>query len=395
MLGFLSFASAYGSVVAVPLLLGIAREFGTSAGAAGAVVAAYGIPGILVPLLMGPYSDRRGRKRLLVAGAVIQGVGTLLGAVAPTLEVLVASRLIGGIGWSLIYPNVSAVVGASAAKGSRGRAMSAIIGMNTMATIVGVPIAGLVADASTWRYSLGLVAVLAFGSAMVVSRWLPGDLPSAATTRTATLYRRIFSSRSATAVLLSSFLGSIFWFTWVTFFVVYFQQTQALSLTAASSLGLTLGFGILIGSQAGGRLGDRLGHRAVAAGSIALAGALVAALTNLALPLALAAVLNLLVSAVIGARFAANQVLLSDQVPIARGTVFALSSSLASLALVLGAAVGGLLVDRAGFGAIGLLCLGLGVIVAVITVTLVVEDAHSGTASSDGTAVALADRATT
>ena len=149
-LGFLSFASAYGSVVAVPLLLDIAQEFGTSAGAAGAVVAAYGLPGILVPLLMGPYSDRRGRKRLLVGGAVIQGAGTLLGAIAPSLELLVASRLIGGIGWSLISPNVSAVVGASAARGSRGRAMSAIIGMNTMATIAGVPLAGLVADASTW-----------------------------------------------------------------------------------------------------------------------------------------------------------------------------------------------------------------------------------------------------
>ena len=381
-------------MVAVPLLLDIAREFGTSTGSAGAVVAAYGVAGILVPLLMGPYSDRRGRKRLLVAGAVIQGMGTLLGAVAPTLEVLVASRLIGGIGWSLIYPNVSAVVGASAAKGTRGRAMSAMIGMNTMATIAGVPVAGLVADASTWRYSLGLVAVLAFGSALIVSRWLPGDLPQAATTGVATLYRRIFSSRSATAVLLSSFLGSIFWFTWVTFFVVYFQQTHAMSLAAASSLGLTLGFGILIGSQVGGRLGDRFGHRAVAAASIVVAGTLIAALTNLGLPLAVAAALNLLVSAVIGARFAANQALLSEQVPLARGTVFALSSSFASLALVLGAAVGGLLVDRSGFGAVGMLCLGLGVIVAVLTVTLVVEDPHSDTASPNG-ALPLVDGATT
>ena len=359
------------------------------------MVAAYGVPGVLVPLLMGPYSDRRGRKRLLVAGAVIQGVGTLLGAIAPSLELLVASRLIGGIGWSLIYPNVSAVVGASAAKGTRGRAMSAIIGMNTMATIAGVPIAGLVADASTWRYSLGVVAVLAFISGVIVSRSLPSDPPQAATAGTANLYRTIFSSRSATAVLLSSFLGSVFWFTWVTFFVVYFQQSHALSLTVASSRGLTLGFGILIGSQVGGRLGDRFGHRAVAAGSIVVAGVLIAALTNLGLPLAAAAALNLLVSALIGARFAANQVLLSEQVPPARGTVFALSSSFASLALVLGAAIGGLLVDRSGFGAIGLLCLGVGVVVAAITVVFVIEDARSSSASPDGTTVQLADRATT
>jgi DHA1 family inner membrane transport protein len=365
-------------VVAIPLLLDIADEFRISAGAAGAVVAAYGVPGILVPLLMGPYSDRRGRKRLLVGGSILQGVGTLLAAVAPSFELLVLSRVLGGIGWSLIYPNVSAVVGGSAESGSKGRALSAIIGINTMATIVGVPIAGLVADASTWRSSLGLVAVLGFASAIVVWRSLPADGVQGAGAGTALLYRRIFSSRSASAVLLSSFLGSVFWFTWVTFFVVYFQQTYAMSLSAASTLGLTLGIGILVGSQIGGRLGDRIGHRAIAASAIAVAGMLIALLTNVGLPLALAAALNLLISTLIGARFAANQVLLSDQVPTARGTVFALSSSFASLALVLGAALGGVLVDRSGFGAIGVLCLAVGAVVALITVTFVVEERHLG-----------------
>ena len=327
---------------------------------------------------MGPYSDRRGRKRLLVGGSVLQGVGTLLAAVAPSFELLVLSRILGGVGWSLIYPNVSAVVGGSAERGSKGRALSAIIGINTMATIVGVPIAGLVADASTWRSSLGLVAMLGFAAAIVVWRSLPDDDARGAGAGTALLYRRIFSSRSASAVLLSSFLGSVFWFTWVTFFVVYFQQTYAMSLSAASALGLTLGIGILVGSQIGGRLGDRIGHRTIAASAIAVAGMLIALLTNVGLPLALAAALNLVISALIGARFAANQVLLSDQVPIARGTVFALSSSFASLALVLGAALGGVLVDRSGFGAIGVLCLAVGAVVALITVTFVVEERHLG-----------------
>src|SRR5688500_2333920 len=258
-LGFLSFASAYSSVVAIPLLLDIADEFRISAGAAGAVVAAYGLPGILVPLLIGPYSDRRGHKRVLVGGSILQAIGTLLAAVAPSFELLVLSRLLGGIGWSLIYPNISAVVGGSAESGSKGRALSAIIGISTMATIVGVPIAGLVADATSWRSSLGLVAVLGFASAIVVWRALPDDGVHGAGAGTALLYRRIFANPSASAALVSSFLGSVFWFTWVTFFVVYFQQTYFMSLSAASTLGLTLGIGILVGKigRAAGKEGGK------------------------------------------------------------------------------------------------------------------------------------------
>jgi predicted MFS family arabinose efflux permease len=372
-LGFLSFAAAYAGVVTVPLLVEIADTFGTSPGAAASVAAAYGVPGILIPLLIGPYSDRTGRKALLVAGSVLLGVGTLAAALAPTLEFLTLTRVVAGIGSSIVYPNVSAAVGGSVPAGDRGRALSAIIGINTMATIVGVPAAGIIAEASTWRVSLGLVAILPFVAALVLVRSLPGQQATVTTVPARLLYGRIFADRSAAAALLSSLLGSIFWFTWATFFVVFFQRTYDLSLSAASTIGLTLGLGILIGSQVGGRLGDRIGHRPIAGTVIIVAGALIALLTNIVLPLPLAIALNLTVSILIGARFAANQALLSEQLPSARGTVFALSASFASVALVAGAALGGAIVDRSGFGAIGLVCLAVGALVTAITFALVSE----------------------
>jgi hypothetical protein len=45
---------------------------------------------------------------------------------------------------------------------------------------------------------------------------------------------------------------------------------------------------------------------------------------------------------------------------------------------VVGAAIGGVLVDRSGFGSIGVLCLAVGAVVALITVTFVVEERHLG-----------------
>jgi MFS family permease len=92
------------------------------------------------------------------------------------------------------------------------------------------------------------------------------------------------------------------------------------------------------------------------------------------MPLAAAAALNLLLSAVIGARFATNGALITEQVPEARGTMAAISSSLVSLGMVIGPAVGGILIDAFGFWAIGVFCAVIAVISAVIVYAFVTED---------------------
>jgi len=97
-------------------------------------------------------------------------------------------------------------------------------------------------------------------------------------------------------------------------------------------------------------------------------------LTNTTLPLAAGAALNLLLSAVIGARFATNQTLMTEQMPAARGTLLALSSSTIGLAIVLAASLGGLLIDTFGFAAIGVFCFAAALSSAVIVVLFVREE---------------------
>ena len=130
---------------------------------------------------------------------------------------------------------------------------------------------------------------------------------------------------------------------------------------------------MIIGSQIGGRLGDRLGHRRIVAGAIVISASILFLLTNLPLPLVAAAGLNLLLSAVIGARFATNNALMTEQVPEARGTMLAISASVASMAIVVGATVGGLMVDGPGFGILGTFCLAVALISAAIVMRFVRE----------------------
>lgn len=373
-LGFLSFGAVYANVVMAPVLTQVAREFGTTTGTAGLVVAAFGVPGIAASLIAGPYSDRIGRKPFLVGGALLMGVFTVASAFAPTFELLLLARAIAGIGASVLFPNVQSLIGDSIPYQERGRAISTVIGLNTLASVVGIPVAGIVAEATSWRVSLLLVAALSLAAAgvlhVLVARTRPGGDPA----RARELFGLILGNPSARAAIASSFMGAFFWFAWATYVVVYFEQVHGLSASLAATVALTLGLGILIGSQIGGRLGDRIGHRRIVWSTIATSALLLVALTNLPLSLWAAAGLNLMLSAVVGARFATNTALLSEQVPEARGTMMALSASVVSLAIVAAAIVGGALVDGPGFGALGLLSGAVGLLSTAIVLLFVREE---------------------
>jgi predicted MFS family arabinose efflux permease len=374
LLGFLTFNAVYVGIVMAPVLTQIASEFSITTGTAGLVVAAYGVPGILVAVLTGPYSDRFGRKRFLFAGSLIMGIFTLLSAFATSFAVLVAMRVLAGIGSSVIFPNVTATVGDNFTYRERGSAMGVVIGLNTLAGVIGVPLAGVLAEATSWRVSVGLVGVLSIAAAMLLFWKLrPAQTPLSAS-RIRDLYRSIVTNRSALGAIGSSFLGALYWFTWATYIVVFFQDAFGLSQGVASVLALTQGLGVMVGSQLGGRLGARIGHKPIVAGSVLLSAALLLFQTNVMLPLAATAFLNLVLSAVIGARFASNTTLLTEQVPEARGTLLAVSASVTSASIVVGATIGGLLVDGPGFWALGAFCAAAGVLAALVVWIFVREE---------------------
>jgi len=282
-LGFLAFSAVYNGLVMSPVLEQMAREFGITTGTAGLVVAAYGAPGIAVALVAGPYSDRIGRKPFLVIGPLVMGISTIASAVAPTFALIVAARIASGVGASVLFPNVNATVADIYPFRERGKAVATVIGLNTMASVVGVPVAGIVAEATSWRVSVALVGVLAIVASGVLFLRMPNAQGTNRESRVRALYALILRDRSAVAAIISSMLGALFWFTWATYIVVYFQRTFFLSEGLASTVALTQGLGVLVGSQIGGRLGDRVGHRRIVAGAIVITGFLLLLQTNLAL----------------------------------------------------------------------------------------------------------------
>ncbi|MBI5792357.1 MAG: Bcr/CflA family efflux MFS transporter [Rhodocyclales bacterium] len=89
-------------LLAMTICLPSMQEWGAIFGATQASVqltlsgylVAYGV----LQLLFGPLSDRHGRKRILMAGLALAGIGSLLAALAPDLPTLIAARTLQGAG---------------------------------------------------------------------------------------------------------------------------------------------------------------------------------------------------------------------------------------------------------------------------------------------------------
>jgi DHA1 family inner membrane transport protein len=357
LLGFVSAAYVASTLALAPLLVQLAAELGVTIGAAGIASAAYSVPGIVLAVVLGPFSDRYGRKRFLVVGTLVLGLGSLAASVAPTFASLVASRVVAGIGGGFIASSLIATVADRFAVHERGRAMASLFSVNAVLTIVGVPAAGIVAAATTWRLPLVLLGVFALLVSLAVTLWLPSSRSSARDASVRRLYALVLGHRPALLYLTVGFLAALpTTAIWGTYLVAFFQTVFGLPQSVASVLAVSSGIGLIIGSQAGGRLADRAGHRSVLSAALLLGSVVVLAMTSLPLALPAAVGLSTVVAMTGGARMVTHASLLTEQLPAARGTLLSMISALYAASAAIGVTVGGALIDMAGFGVLGVFC---------------------------------------
>jgi DHA1 family bicyclomycin/chloramphenicol resistance-like MFS transporter len=130
-------------------------------------------------LLYGPLSDRLGRKRVLLAGLALAGAASVLAAIAPDLDTLIAARVLQGAGSAAGIVVGRAMVQDLFTGPQRTRVM-AYIGMAMglcppLATIVGGQLHVLLG----WRANFVLMAVIAALVLPLAWRVLPDRPPAA------------------------------------------------------------------------------------------------------------------------------------------------------------------------------------------------------------------------
>jgi EmrB/QacA subfamily drug resistance transporter len=102
-------------------------------------------------LLGGALGDRYGRRRVFVIGIALFTVASGLCAAAPNAGLLVAARLLQGVGGALLTPGSLALIEASFRPADRARAIGAWSGLGGVATALGPLLGGYLIGAVSWR----------------------------------------------------------------------------------------------------------------------------------------------------------------------------------------------------------------------------------------------------
>jgi len=341
-------ASQAALVVVNPLLAEVARDLDVSIATAGQLRTISGLAAGATALSTGLFAARIGLRELLGAGIGILALGSLLSAVAPGFVVLVVAQAIVGAGIGISYSAALAAAAEWAPPGEKSRVLAFALLGPPLAWIIGMPVIGLVGEAS-WRLAWLAVPV---ATAVVAAAFLarrPSTPPAEirAPLRTVLTYPGIARWSSGELLAFSGWAGAL------VFMGALFVESYGLSVAMT---GLALGVGALVyvpGNLLFRRWVDEHGRRLLI--GLALAAAATVAVLGTFRPSAWFSLgMFALLSFIAGGRTLAGSARGLDLAPELRLGVTGVRTAALQLGYFVGAAVGGAALAWGGYTALGL-----------------------------------------
>lgn len=162
-----SLAFIDGSIVNVALPA-IGAELEADAAALAWTINAYMLPLAAMILLGGALGDHLGRRRMFLAGTTLFLLASLLCALAPSLELLLAGRALQGLGGAMLMPNSLASLGAAYEGEARGRAIGTWAASGAVLSALSPLLSGWLVETIGWR-AIFLINLPVGAAAMLVA----------------------------------------------------------------------------------------------------------------------------------------------------------------------------------------------------------------------------------
>ena len=328
-------------------ILGVPDRIAASAGVTltevGQLVTVFGLSSALGTPAILVLTSRWTQRSQLVLGLALMGLGMLVMGSTSNYAVLLAARVAMGAGNGVFTATATAMATKLAKPGHEGSALSNVMLGFSFAQVLAMPMARTFVVYGDWHWFYLALGVFAFGAAIALSRFLPGNVTASAQASLRERFAPLANPVVAVAIVVMMVMNTGFatFYTYVTPFLESVFGSQG---HAVSTVLLIAGSMSIVGSKGSGWVSDRFGCTTTIPIALSLQGLCLLAVGLLFnAPVALAVALCLWV--VFDWSFVPAQNLLLTRIAGSSAPMaIALSGSGMQLGSALGSAMGGTII---------------------------------------------------
>ncbi|MET8124757.1 Cmx/CmrA family chloramphenicol efflux MFS transporter [Streptomyces sp. NPDC005065] len=254
-LGLSVFALGTSEFMLSGLLPPIADDMNVSIPRAGLLISAFAIGMVIGAPLLAVATLRLPRRTTLITLISVFGLGQVAGALAPTYEVLFASRVVSAFACAGFWAVGAAVAIAMVPVNARARAMAVMIGGLSIANVLGVPLGAFLGENLGWRsafWAVGAASAMALaGVATLIPRIpLPAQKPQLKREMSIYRDRQVWLSIVVTALAAGGVFCAF------SYLAPLLTDVAGLDSGWVPTVLALFGIGALIGTTIGGRVAD-------------------------------------------------------------------------------------------------------------------------------------------
>jgi len=349
-MAFGNFAGGMSVLVIAGVLTELAADINVSAGQAGQLISIYSFAYALgAPILMS-ITTRYQRRIMLVMGMSVVCIGNGVAAFGGSYELLFVARMATALGAAAFVPLAAASAISLVPEDQRGRVSAIVFTGFTLASALGLPIGTYIGLNFGWRWSLGVVAVMAFIAGSLLWRFLPHDIDTPPVNLA--IFRKVFANTLLIVVLsvtVLQFAGQMAVFAYISPWLQAFTSLDGGGITLML---LVSGVGGVLGNYAGGSMADRFGARRTQLIQLIVLALSLGLLPLISTSLFIGGAL-IFIWGFVGQGFIAPQLVrLVAIAPSLSSASLSLNSSFINIGLTLGGVTGGIFLEQVGAGSL-------------------------------------------
>jgi predicted MFS family arabinose efflux permease len=369
LLSLACFTSMASQRICDAMLPELSRQFDSPLAATAQVVSAFALTYGLTQLFFGSLGDRYGKLRVIAYTLLGSAAGNVLAALAPSLDLLVAARVLAAACAAAIIPLALAWTGDAVPYARRQETLARVGLGTTMGIFSGQFIGGLITDTVGWRWAFALLTVLFLLMGILVQlhrrdHQVAVAAPAAGGVSLMAQTRELLRDGWVRKMLGFSLLQGAAGFGMMALVASHLHQLHGLSLSSAGAIVALMGLGGVSFMATAKHVIARLGESGMALmGGLGMALALVVLALSPWWPITPLAML-------LGGFFFfmlhnTLQALATQMAPQARGVGVSMFATTLFLGQALGVALAAALIDRVGSALV--LCGAAGVMLAIGT----------------------------